>query len=228
MATSWISCNACSTSDPTQDTVKVDPKLLNKENIQPLQTAAQREAVKASEEQRQREEARRRTDQAIAAAAAQAAQQHEEAERANVEKAYREELACREAEIATRHVALHHAAAEREDAARTAAAAQEERRREEVVEKQARLALKDAQEKVNAWCKQNGYQDMNTSKKTFRGGMKFPLHTAVKYSNQEIIRMMLLDGVNKDVRDSKNQTPCQLAAKVNNNGTHGEILTMLC
>jgi len=59
------------------------------------------------------------------------------------------------------------------------------------------------------------------------GGEKFPLHTAVKHSNQEMIRMMLFLGVQKDVRDSKSQTPTQLAAKLNTNGSHGQILTML-
>jgi len=58
--------------------------------------------------------------------------------------------------------------------------------------------------------------------------MKFPLHTAVKHSNQEIIEMMLLAVVDKDVRDSKNQTPSQLAAQLNKNGSHGQILTTLC
>jgi len=229
MATSWISCNACSTSDPTQDTVKIDPKLLNKENIQPLQTAGQREAIKAAEEQRQREEARRRKDEAIAAAATEAARQHEEAERSKAG----EEAARREAEIAARHEAAQQSAAERareEDAAGTAAAAasaaaQEERWRQQVAEEQARY---DAQEKVNAWCKQNGYQSMNKSKYTYRGGVKFPLHTAVKHSNQEIIGMMLLAGVDKDVKDSNIQTPRELAAKLNKNGSHGQILTMLC
>jgi len=229
MATSWFSCKPCSTSDPTQDTVKVDPKLLNKENIQPLQTAAQREAIKPAEEQRQREEARRRKDEAIAAAATEAARQHEEAERSKAG----EEAARREAEIAARHEAAQQAAAERareEDAARTAAAAasaaaQEERWRQEVAEEQARY---DAQEKVNAWCKQNGYQSMNKSKTTYRGAWKFPLHTAVKHSNQEIIGMMLLAGVNKDVTDANIQTPSQLAAKLNKNGSHRQILTMLC
>jgi len=238
MATSWISCNACSTSDPTRDTVKVDPKLLNKENIQPLQTAGQREAIKAhreeaikahAEEQRQREEARRRKDEAIAAAATEAARQHEEAERSKAG----EEAARREAEIAARHEAAQQSAAERareEDAAGTAAAAasaaaQEERWRQQVAEEQARY---DAQEKVNAWCKQNGYQSMNKSKYTYRGCVKFPLHTAVKHSNQEIIGMMLLAGVDKDVKDSNIQTPRELAAKLNKNGSHGQILTMLC
>jgi len=234
MATSWISRNACSTSDPTQDTVKVDLNLLNKKNVLPLQAAAQQEAVKASEEQRQREEARRRKGEAVGAAAsgrrkgeavaaavAEAKRKHEEDKRAKREKAPREQTLRRNYEVALRHKAAAQAAAERAHAAHTAA--HEERQRQEVAQKEA-----DAKEKVNGWCRANGFQDMNTSKKTYKGGTKFPLHTAVKHGNQEIIGLMLLAGVDKDVRDSKTQTPSQLAAELNKNGSHNQILAMLC
>jgi len=249
MATSWFSCQRCSTSDQTQDTVKVDPNLFNKENVQPLDALGCQLAKKDAEGQRLREAeekaARRQKEKEAAVAAswsagcqllpaAEAARLREEAERAAAERVRREELVRREAE-ATRNESLKRAAAERaseEEAARNAAAAAaaaaEELQRQKASEEQAELARKEAEEKINAWCKSNGFQDMNTQKKTLRGATKFPLHTAVKYSNQEIIGMMLIAGVQTDVRDSNKQTPCQLAAKLNKDGSHGQILTMLC
>merc|ERR1712194_859942 len=142
------------------------------------------------------------------------------------------EAASRKAKEAARHEALQRAAAERareEDAARNAAAlgAEEERQRDKAAraaENQSRLTLNEAEHKVNVWCKSNGYQDMNTHKKTYRGATKFPLHIAVKHNNQEVIALMLTAGVRKDVRDSKEQSPSQLAAKLNINRSHSQIL----
>lgn len=236
MATSWFSCKPCSESDPTQHTVKVDPKLFDKENVQPLQSTKQN-----AEEQRQREieeekAARRRREEAAAAAVAEATRKREEAERAAAERAQREaeEAARREAEEAARQEALRLAAEEKareDEEARAAAAAaalavqQECARKAE--EERAALARKDAEEKVAAWCKTHGFEAMNRQKKTFRGNTKFPLHTAVKYSSQDIIGMMLLAGAQRDVKDSKGQTPLQLAAKLNKNGSHDQIVAML-
>jgi len=119
--------------------------------------------------------------------------------------------------------------AEEEDAALCSRSltAQEDRWCRRLAGEWARLARKEAKDKVNAWCKSNGFHDMNTQKKTLRGATKFPLHTAVKNSNEAIIGMMLIAGVNKDVQDSKNQTPSELAAKLNKYGSHSQILTML-
>merc|ERR1712130_292183 len=84
----------------------------------------------------------------------------------------------------------------------------------------AALARKEAEDKVAAWCKAHGFAAVNVQKKTYRGNTKFPLHTAVKYSQEEIIGMMLLVGAQKDVKDSRAQTPLQLAAKLNKNRSH--------
>jgi len=225
MAFSWFSFKPCSESDLMQDTVKVDPNLLNKENVQPLQLQKQH----VEEHQRCEAEAtakRRDKEKAAVAAATEAARLREEVERAAAERARREEAqeACRKAEEASWREERAH----EEDAARyaVALAAEEDRRRVEAQE-QGRLRRKEAEEKVKVWCNSNGFQDMNTQKKTLRGATKFPLHTAVKNCNQEIIGMMLIAGVDKDVRDSKNQTPIALAAKLNKGGSHGHILTML-
>jgi len=240
MAASWFSCKPCSESDPTQHTVKVDPKLFDKENVQPVQSSKQ-----TAEEQRQHEieeekAARRRKEEAAAAAAAEEARRREEAERvAAAEKARQEaEEAARQVAEKTRQEALRLAAEEetrrqeeekeKERAAAAAAAfAAEQEAAQKAEEERAALARKEADAKVAAWCKTHGFVAMNTQKKTYRGNTKFPLHTAVKHRQQEIIGMLLLIGAQKDVKDSKGQTPLQLAAKLNKNGSHDQIVDML-
>jgi len=111
----------------------------------------------------------------------------------------------------------------RADAAVAAVEAQKQQRKLEG----ARKEKLEAEEKVMEWCKWNGFQDMHTQKKTFMGATKFPLHTAVKYNDREIISMMLLAGVQTNVMDSKMQTPRELAIKLNKDGSHNEIILML-
>lgn len=81
--------------------------------------------------------------------------------------------------------------------------------------------------KIDTWCKNHGFEDSDTQKKTFRGSMKSALHTAVKHRDPEIVGLMLAAGVNKDVRDSKGLTPVELAAKLNSHGSHNQILAIL-
>lgn len=224
-------CKPCSASDPTQDTVKVNPDLMNKENVQPLQHEKAAEQKKREFELAEKQ----RKEEAAAAAVAEAARLREEVEREAAEKARRQEAAREAAEEAARREAVERAAerareeqaaAEAKAAAAAAAAAvaaEEQRKREEAAEE----AKRDAEEKVAEWCKKNGFQDMCAQKKTFRGATKFPMHTAVKYNNQEIIGMMLLAGAEKDVMDSKQQTPSQLAEKLNKDGSHDQVIAML-
>jgi len=229
MATSWFSCMAVSESDSTQETVEVYPNLLNKENVKPL-LLQNESAEKQFQNELEEKAARGQKAEAAAAAAAEGdAHLHEEVERADAERARLEVAARRKAQEAARHEALQREAAERsreEEADRYARAVSffvKQRQQVEV----AAAALKETEEKVNIWCKSHGFQDMNTQKKTLRGTTKYPLHTAVKNNNQDIVGGMLTAGVNKDVQDSKNQTPLQLAAKLNSDGSHCHVLTML-
>lgn len=95
---------------------------------------------------------------------------------------------------------------------------------EQAAKERARL---EAEEKVTEWCQKHGFQDMHTQKKTFVGATKFPLHTAVKYKDHSIIRLMLLAGAQKNVKDSKMQTPSELAVKLNKDGSRNEVILML-
>jgi len=81
--------------------------------------------------------------------------------------------------------------------------------------------------KVNEWCKSNGYQDMNIPKKTFRGATKFPLHTAAKQNNEDMIAMLLLCGVDKYALDSKKRTAHEVATKSNKKEANEMIIARL-
>lgn len=87
--------------------------------------------------------------------------------------------------------------------------------------------LAAAKKKVSEWCKSNGYQDMNIHKKTFRGATKFPLHTAAKHNNEDMIAMLLMCGVDKYALDSKKQTAHEVATKMNKHGSNEMILARL-
>lgn len=163
-----------------------------------------------------------------------AARQRDELGRTAAEnKARRREAARRASKEATERPSEREhdeqAAAARAEAAHEAAAAARERQAAARAEERAAEALAklEAEVKVSAWCKENRYTDMHTPKKTFSGGTKFPMHTAVKHNSSRMISMMLLLGAQKDVKDSKMQTPIQLAAKLNNDGSHNFIIAML-
>jgi len=211
MSDSWFSCKPCGASDPTQDTVKVNVSLLEatagKENQAPQQIREEEERRREAEKKIQAErEAEERRKQAEAQAkrereaAIEAARKAEEEERLRRERE-QEERARREAEDAVAKAEEERMIREAEEASRIEHERQEEEKREGAI-------------KVNAWCKENGYQDMNTAKKTFKGNTKFPLHTAVKHASVDIVELMVKLDINKDVKDSKGKTPLQLLEKM--------------
>jgi len=240
MASTWFSCKPCVGSDPTSDTVKVDPKLLlvdngDKENAQPLQLQKQgeeEERMRQMKEQRMAEERRKQAEEAAKRrkqeeAAAAAARQNQERLKAAEEKARQEAEEKRREEEA--------AVAAKAAVAQAAAAAEEQRVRQEAqraAEEQARCEreaaeLVAAQGKVDEWCKNHGFQDLKTQKKTYMGARKFPLHTAVKHKQEEMVGLLLKCGADKFAKDSRKQTASELAANMNKNGSHDQILTLL-
>jgi len=232
-AMDWFSCKGkCGGSDPTSDTVKVDASLLTseKENVQPLQVQAQR--------QREEEEKRRAQEE-------HRLQMQKEAERRQVEEQAKkrreeEEAHCREQAAAERAAA--------EETARAAAAAakakEEEKRRleaERVANERARHEAEVAQlaeekrqqelqalSKIHEWCKENGFADMHTKKKGgFISPSKFPLHEAVAKRHEEMISLLLQFGADATVKNSKGQTPADIARKMNKGGSMDTILSKL-
>lgn len=295
MADQWFSCKACSTSDPTQDTVKVDPSLISrqnsdKENLRPVEQPAeeqplptftigqivlvfrssgawsqgavaeinqagginQAELTVVLEEGGQKEVPSDMIHSHVKPlTAARQKQEEDKVRRLREQKfaAEQERLRQKEAksvvDIKARRQALEEARvaelAAAADAAEEAAAASaaEEQRLRQAAEKQreqdreaaeakhaAAAALAAAQNGVSKWCNQNGFKSATQPKKGLRGGTKFPLHTAVKYSNQDIVEMLLKCGADRSVLDSRKQTPGELAAKMNRNGSHDRILAI--
>lgn len=246
MADAWFSCKGCIGSDRTQDTVKVDPNMLtqghrNKENVEPLRPgSAQMDAIaqkQEAEEQRRAKaakEAERQKAEAAAAAAAEEERLRQEARKAAAEEAQRQaeermrqevEERARQEEAAAAAAAVK--AAEEEHRRQAARQAAEEREKEaRRAQEQAARELTEAREKVSDWCKINGYEEINTHKKTMRGARKFALHTAVKHKNDEMVRLLLKCGADQSKVDSKNNTPYQLAEKLNSNGSHFAIMAM--
>jgi hypothetical protein len=244
----WFACKPCSESDPTQDTVKVNPKLFangDKENTkldanrqgQPdeeklrKQKEEQERKEKEAAEQRKRAEAEEKRRKEEAAAAEKAAAEKERLR----QQALAEERARKEAE---EKEAAAQAAKEqklREEAQRQAEeqarreAEEKKKQEEEALQKklEEEKEMQEASEKVGVWCRDNGYKDMHTEKKTFMGGKKFPLHTAVKQQSAEVVEMIVKCGGKKDCQDSKGQTPMQLAEKVCKGANRDRILAAL-
>lgn len=232
----WFSCKgACEGSDPTSDTVKVDVNLLanEKENVQPLQVA--NKAREAEDKKRQQEELLR-----LQREQDQRRQAEEQAKRKRAEEEAarrREEKAAAEREAAAAAAAAAEAKAREEEAVRievqraAEAKAQHEREAaERAAEAQRceeqRLA---AQEKVNAWCKANGFSDMHTKKKSMMplSAAKIPLHEAVKQKNQEIVGFLIQLGVDKEAKNSKGKTADEIARTMNKGGSMENILSLL-
>lgn len=234
----WFSCNgACSGSDPTSDTVKVDAALLaavgkGKENMQPKQAPEKaHEAQKAWEEQKKKErelkaaeERRRLEDEANRRRQEEEARLRLEEEAAASEREAAERVR-REREAAEAAARVKEAERQAEEKARMLSEAAERVRAErEAADKEEK---RQANEKVSTWCKKNGFVNMSTQKKTMFSGSKFPLHKAVSSKDAEMVRMMVLLDVDRSVKNSKGQTPADLAASLNKDRSMDAIIACL-
>jgi len=95
---------------------------------------------------------------------------------------------------------------------------QEQKKALEEVEKEAQKRILEAQKRapalVKPWLTRHGYRDANEPKQTFARHTKFPLHTAVKYKEVEIIKLLLLCGADKHAKDSKGRCPRDVAVQM--------------
>jgi len=235
MASQWFSCKgACTGSDKVSDTVKVDVSKLasDKENVQPVQIQNKSdEALKSRENAKKAQEELIRQQQKEAAQRLQAEEeakrrrQSEEAERQRAEQAAAERAAAERVALAA---AAAEAAERAEEQLRLEAAQEQERREREAAIVEAQKQERElAAEKVNIWCKANGFGDMNSKKKSFMSGSKFPLHEAVAKNNEEMVGLMVYLGADRGLQNSKGQTAEDLATKMNKNGSMDAILFKL-
>jgi len=229
----WFSCNGCAGSDPTSDTVKVDASLLaasGKENVQPapapekaheaqklLEQQQQRDQeMRAAEERRQLEEqAKRRREEE------DAERRHAERLRAEHEAAEHEKMVRAAAEAGAR------AKAEQLRLEEERVAEEKARSEREAADEAAKEKEQQAAERVTAWCKKKGFQNMNIKISSLFSGSKFPLHVAVADKDAEMVGLMVLLGVDQTAKNSKGLTAKDLAAKLNKKGSMDAILASL-
>jgi len=232
----WFSCKPCSLSDPSVDTVSVDPARLaaadNKENEAPEQKTLDPNEVHSGEKERlareeqERRERQDREEAEEAAAVAAAAEAEEEERRAEA----RRQRALQEEELRRRE--------EEELQLVMQASLEEERQREEEVRKQreakeaeehARVEeeMKALKKKVDTWLKTNGFADVKAKKKSMMSGVKYPLHKAVENKDAEMISALIKCGADTSAQNSKKQTALQLADKNNKAGSLDSVIAAL-
>jgi len=72
-----------------------------------------------------------------------------------------------------------------------------------------------------------GLTDVNEKKKGNFGKYSYPLHTAVKQCNTEIVRILLENKADKTLTSSSGQTALDKAKKYNENDSHSEVIHLL-
>jgi len=256
MLSDWLNCSGtCAGSDPLLDTVKVDGNLLDsgKENVEPASALNQEPALKENENYEENYEAHK---EPCDLSQAQLEQFWKQEERRQVEEQARlRREAVEAAQVKKELAALERAAAEKraaEAAAEAAAfvkaqeeelrlrklqadtAAEAERARQQT---QLQVDLSESEkrkqeerlmrERIMAWCKSNGFSSMNSMKRSFMSGAKFPLHEAVARHNEEMVGLLVQMGADKEAKNSKGQTAEALAKKMNKRGSMDAIIARL-
>lgn len=199
-----FTCKPCAPADPTSDTVKVDiaAQLAEAEQQEQLQ---KQEAE--AEQQRQEAEERRRAQEAEAARLRAEA----EAKRFAEEEARRVE-AERQAEEARRA-----------EEARKAAEAAAERARLAEEERQAEAARKAA---VAGFLKEWNFSSVSAPRKKLMK-TSYAIHKAAKLGNAEMVVMLLQEGADPKLKDSRGKTAAQIAASKDSKGSHAAVMMLL-
>eukprot|EP00929_Paragymnodinium_shiwhaense_P084022 TRINITY_DN4490_c0_g1_i1.p1 TRINITY_DN4490_c0_g1~~TRINITY_DN4490_c0_g1_i1.p1 ORF type:complete len:240 (-),score=79.96 TRINITY_DN4490_c0_g1_i1:88-807(-) len=237
-----FACNMCARAASMTDVVRVDLKsapflFADKEN-QPLSNVASSPTVQfdpAAEKRRYFEmkeaEERRRCAEAAAERAAEA-ERRQLALRRRLEEEAEEAARRREEEIRTKTECLAKQYEEEErlrkvtEMQREAEEAQRRRLEKEAAEqdRQARDAADAA--RLTAFLKEHGYSGANV-KRTMLFKSKYPLHSAVKVKDADMIRILRAFGADCAVKNSAGQTPLQLAQKSDKNGSHEGVIAAL-
>lgn len=95
-----------------------------------------------------------------------------------------------------------------------------------------RQSEEDCKSWVDGYLRRNGYAGINSRRRKpgitsrlFRA--KYPLHTAVKQRDANVVRILLWAGAELTMMNSDGLTPLELAEKTNVNGTQDEVIKML-
>jgi len=97
--------------------------------------------------------------------------------------------------------------------------------REQALKRNAEEKSKSDQAKLDVFLKRNKYSGVNDMKKTLMRS-KYPLHTAVKHRDVDMVRILLEAGADPRLTDSNSWTPLDLAHKLKH-GTADKSLTII-
>jgi len=218
------------TSDPTSDTVKVNPTLLAEANGKAAAATQGQGRDQAAEEQRLQWEAEelRAREAAAEEERRRRKAEAEEQERFERERAReRERMARAEQERAMRD----REAQEREAAEEAARRARREEEERLCRAQQARLdaELAEAKEKANTFLKARGFTKGIASAKKSCMKTSYPLHVAVEENGAEMVRALLKSGADKSAKNSSGLTPLALAQKLDKKrkGAYSAVLAAL-
>eukprot|EP00929_Paragymnodinium_shiwhaense_P119700 TRINITY_DN91592_c0_g1_i1.p1 TRINITY_DN91592_c0_g1~~TRINITY_DN91592_c0_g1_i1.p1 ORF type:complete len:418 (-),score=135.53 TRINITY_DN91592_c0_g1_i1:457-1710(-) len=82
-------------------------------------------------------------------------------------------------------------------------------------------------EQVEPFLKAHGYSDVNAAKRTWLGRTKYPLHSAVKENDPEILKLLLQAGADPMVKDSSGSTAAELAEQTGKGDSYRAVLAEL-
>lgn len=199
---------------------------------------AQEEAEKKQREEEEKERARQaeaEKQKKLAAAQAEAKRKLER-EQLEKQKQQQEQQAAQEAALKKQQQE------EEEERARQQAAAEEKKRLEEArkaeeakKESEAAAAKKKEQENkakdlktMKDFLTTGSFEDVNAKKKTSAlGSYTFPLHTAVKQNDPELVRILLENGADIKLETKGKKTALDKAEKINIDGSHGKVISFL-
>lgn len=80
--------------------------------------------------------------------------------------------------------------------------------------------------KLQKFLLKHGYCGVNT-KRTKMLKSKYALHTAVKFTDQDMVSLLLATGADPQLKNSAGETPKKLAHRLNKDSSHGAVLAAL-
>lgn len=229
-------CRSCSIAEPKTDVIKVSVGIFaptGKENQEPslevstFQAALRERQEHDSQVQEQEELQRKRAEQRRQADAE--LQQRKGELRERQRRLLEEEDRRRLAEEESKRKAEEALRLKEEEALRLEREVREaERRRLDELEAERLKRARAAQDqgKVRAFCKAHGYAGVHCRRQRL-WKFKFPLHSAVKANNAEMVELLLAAKADACARNSAGQTPMQLALRSNIDGSFGAVLQVL-
>eukprot|EP00929_Paragymnodinium_shiwhaense_P038212 TRINITY_DN20235_c0_g1_i2.p1 TRINITY_DN20235_c0_g1~~TRINITY_DN20235_c0_g1_i2.p1 ORF type:complete len:241 (-),score=84.92 TRINITY_DN20235_c0_g1_i2:324-1046(-) len=231
-----FSCRACSAGDQASDTLKIDVGEITAAGFKSPAAAVSDLQLKEDEERRHKgemqaerevarlhaeEEERQRRLQDIALRLRQ------EEEAAAAQKAEDERLQQECTATASEATRLRGEEAklqqEGEERERQKKEAEEEAAQQQA--EQARLAGEaEDKKKMDLFLRQHSFKGPDMKRSSFLRSYKFPLHSAVKHKDADMIRILLAHGATLNSKDSSGFTPVQLSEKVNKSGSHSDVI----